>query len=60
MATNDACVGISPYFAIKDGAMEQVGAYLPRFVELTQSAKLRGPLADLKPEYWVLEYGFRK
>lgn len=23
-------------------------------------AKLRGPLADLNPEYYVLEYGFRR
>lgn len=23
-------------------------------------AKLRAPLADLNPNYWVLEYGFRK
>ncbi len=22
-------------------------------------AKLRGPMADLNPSYWVLEYGFR-
>jgi len=24
-----------------------------------QLEKLRGPLADLNPEYWTLEYGFR-
>ena len=121
MATNDSCVSISPYFAIKDGALEQVRAYLPQFVEMTQSepgclyygftlngndlhcregyanaegalahlenvgellgefmgagiveltspqvhgperelAKLRGPMADLNAEYWVLEHGFR-
>jgi quinol monooxygenase YgiN len=25
-----------------------------------QLEKLRSPMADLKPEYWQLEYGFRK
>lgn len=122
MATSDSCVSISPYFTIKDGAIEQVRAYLTKFVELTQSetgclyygftlngnglhcregyangegalahlenvgellgkfmsaglvelaslqvhgperelAKLRGPMADLNPEYWVLEHGFRR
>ena len=54
--------------------LENVGALLGEFmgagiVELTQLqlhgpeqelAKLRGPMADLNPQYWVLEYGFRK
>jgi quinol monooxygenase YgiN len=26
----------------------------------TELAKMRGPLADLKPQYFVLEYGFRR
>ena len=26
----------------------------------TELAKLRGPLADFKPEYFTLEYGFRR
>ncbi|MDB6020969.1 MAG: hypothetical protein JWQ04_826 [Pedosphaera sp.] len=26
----------------------------------TELAKLRGPLADLKPQYFVLEHGFRR
>src|SRR5271165_1023582 len=26
----------------------------------SELAKLRGPLADLKPQYFALEYGFRK
>jgi hypothetical protein len=122
MATNDRCVSLNPYFIVKDGAMDKVRAYLPKFVELTKSemdclyygftilgnklhcregyasaegalahlknvgallqefmeagivelatleihgpeeelAKLRQPMADLNPEYWVLEYGFRK
>ena len=119
--TNDRCVTIQPYFAIKEGKKDEVRSYLEKFVELTKSekdclyygfslcddkmhcregyadgdgalahlnnvgpllqellgsgmaeltdlqihgpekelAKLREPLADLKPSYWVLEYGFR-
>lgn len=26
----------------------------------SELAKLRGPLADLKPQFFILEYGFRK
>jgi hypothetical protein len=26
----------------------------------SELAKLRGPLADFKPEYFTLEYGFRR
>jgi len=121
MATNDKCVSINPFFAVKDGQMENVKSTLPKFVEKTQSeeaclyygfsingnklhcreayrdatgalahienvgtmlqewlgsgmveltdlqihgpedelAKLRVPLADFNPDYWVLEYGFR-
>ena len=120
--TTDRCVTINPYFAVKDGALDKVRAYLPKFVEKTQGepaclyygftlcgdqlhcregyrdgdgvlahldnvgalldefmsagivemtalqihgpeaelAKLREPLAGLNPEYWVLEYGFRR
>lgn len=53
--------------------LDNVGALLQKmlgsgFVELTdlqihgpeqELAKLRAPLADLNPSYWVLEYGFR-
>jgi hypothetical protein len=122
MATNDTCVSINPFFTIKEGAIDKVRAYLPKFVEMTQRepaclyygftlrgnelhcregyangdgalahlenvgallgefmgagivelkelqlhgpeqelAKLRGPMADLNPQYWTLEYGFRR
>jgi quinol monooxygenase YgiN len=122
MATDDRCVTIQPYFAVKQGEMETVRSYLERFVELTRSeegclyygfsfcgdkfycregyadgegalahlenvgpllqellgsgkaeltdlqihgpeselAKLREPLAELNPSFWVLEYGFRR
>jgi hypothetical protein len=121
MATNDTCVSIDPFFTIKDGSIDKVREYLPKFVAMTQRepaclyygftlhgstlhcregyknaegvlahldnvggllgefmgagiveltelqlhgpeqelAKLRGPLADMNPQYWVLEYGFR-
>jgi hypothetical protein len=121
MATEDRCVTIQPYFAVKEGEMESVRSYLEKFVELTSSErdclyygfticgnklhcregyangagalahldnvgpllqellesgkaeltdlqihgpeqeleKLREPLAQLNPSYWVLEYGFR-
>ena len=53
--------------------LDNVGALLKEMlesgkVELTdlqihgpepELAKLRGPLTDLNPSYWVLEYGFR-
>ncbi len=121
MATHDRCVTIQPYFAVKQGEMNNVRPYLEKFVELTRTekdclyygfsicgdkihcregyasaegalthldnvgallqevlgsgmmeltdlqihgpepelAKMREPLADLNPSYWVLEYGFR-
>ena len=37
MATDDRCVTIQPYFAIKEGETENVRAYLEKFVELTRS-----------------------
>jgi len=121
MATGDKCVSIQPYFAVKEGAMDEARPYLARLVEMTRSeeaclyygfsicgdkvhcreayadgdgalahldnvgallqealgsgimslddlqihgpeaelAKMREPLKDLNPNYWVLEYGFR-
>ena len=58
-----------------DGALahlQNVGALLGEMSHLTdfvrievhgpdaELAKLRGPLADFKPEYFTLEYGFRR
>ena len=52
--------------------LQNVGALLGEFGKLTEMlrlelhgpeselAKLRGPLADLKPQYFTLEYGFRR
>jgi len=52
--------------------IQNVGALLGEFGKITdilrlelhgpesELAKLRGPLADLKPQYFTLEYGFRR
>jgi quinol monooxygenase YgiN len=52
--------------------VQNVGALLGEFAKVTEVlrielhgpadelAKLRGPLAELKPQYFTLEYGFRK
>ena len=52
--------------------LENVGALLQEALQIaditrlevhgpeTELAKLRGPLADLKPQFFVLEYGFRR
>ena len=52
--------------------LENVGALLAEMPNLSdfvrieihgpeaEVAKLRGPLADFKPEYFILEYGFRR
>ena len=52
--------------------IENVGALLGEFGKMTdmlrielhgpenELAKLRGPLADFKPQYFTLEYGFRR
>jgi len=52
--------------------LQNVGALLGEFGKITEIlrlelhgpeselAKLRGPLADLKPQYFTLEYGFRR
>lgn len=52
--------------------LQNVGALLAEFGKITELerlevhgieselAKLRGPLADFKPQYFTLEYGFRR
>ena len=52
--------------------LENVGALLGELQKITdivrfeihgpeaEIAKMRGPLADMKPEYFTLEYGFRR
>ena len=52
--------------------LQNVGALLGEFQKITdmlrlevhgpetELAKLRGPLADFKPQYFTLEYGFRR
>ena len=52
--------------------LQNVGALLGEFGKITEIlrlelhgpeselTKLRGPLADLKPQYFTLEYGFRR
>jgi quinol monooxygenase YgiN len=52
--------------------LENVGALLMEVLKIadltrlevhgpeTELAKLRGPLADFKPQYFTLEYGFRR
>jgi quinol monooxygenase YgiN len=52
--------------------LQNVGALLGEFTKITEMlrfelhgpeselAKLRGPMADLKPQYFTLEYGFRR
>jgi hypothetical protein len=52
--------------------LENIGPLLVEFLKLAdltrleihgpaeELAKLRGPLADFKPEYFTLEYGFRR
>jgi quinol monooxygenase YgiN len=52
--------------------LQNVGALLGEFGKITdmlriefhgpesELAKLRGPLADLKPQFFTLEYGFRR
>lgn len=54
------------------GLLENVGALLQETLKVAtltrleihgpevELAKLRGPLADLKPQFFVLEYGFRR
>ena len=54
------------------GHLDNVGALLGEMQKLidivrfevhgpeSELAKLRGPLADFKPEYFTLEYGFRR
>lgn len=39
MATDDRCVTIHPYFAVKQGEMDTVRSYLEKFVELTRKEK---------------------
>ena len=52
--------------------VQNVGALLGEFAKITdllriefhgpeaELAKLRGPMADLKPQYFTMEYGFRR
>lgn len=62
-------------YADADGALahlENVGALLQEALKISEIArlevhgpegelaKLRGPLADLKPQFFTLEYGFRR
>src|SRR5262245_8084619 len=62
-------------YADSDGVLahvENIGPQLVEFLKLAdltrlevhgpaeELAKLRGPLADFKPEYFTLEYGFRR
>jgi len=37
MAPDDKCVTIHPYFAVKEGEIDNVRSYVEKFVELTKS-----------------------
>lgn len=37
MATEDTCVSLQPYFAVKEGEADSVRSYVEKFVELTKS-----------------------
>jgi quinol monooxygenase YgiN len=37
VATDDKCVTIQPYFAVKEGEADNVRSYVEQFVELTKS-----------------------
>lgn len=76
MATEDQCCTIVPYFKVHAGHVDAFRALCQQFVEKTSEepkcprlevhgpeqelAKLREPLAELNPVFFVLEYGFRR
>jgi hypothetical protein len=61
MATQDSCCTVVPYFKAHPGALTI--ADLTR-LEIhgpePELARLRAPLAQFKPQFFVLEYGFRR